>query len=125
MSYAVRVLCRPAVGARTGADYTCDVPENCTGASNTCPGDGFKPATTLCRRSGGPCDPIEYCTSTSNACPDDAIQAAGATCKAAGGTLCDPADTCDGHRKTCPASYAPAGVDCGGGKSCNGLGQCR
>src|SRR6185369_8668660 len=34
----------------------CDVAENCTGSSPTCPTDGFVSSTTECRASAGVCD---------------------------------------------------------------------
>lgn len=39
-------LCRPSSGP-------CDTEEFCTGVSTNCPGDGFKPNTTVCRQSPG------------------------------------------------------------------------
>jgi cysteine-rich repeat protein len=38
--------CRASTGV-------CDVQENCTGAATTCPADGVKPSTSLCRESPG------------------------------------------------------------------------
>jgi hypothetical protein len=64
------VECRPsACGTATSC---CDVAENCTGSSADCPGDGFKPAGTVCRLSdGSSCDPPETCSGTSSTCGPD------------------------------------------------------
>src|SRR6185369_10071770 len=48
----------------------CDVAETCTGASATCPTNGFQSAATGCTGAsqGGACDndPADHCTGTSN-----------------------------------------------------------
>ena len=49
---AASVVCRPDAG-------DCDVVELCTGASGTCPADGFEPNGTPC--TGGTCDAFGMC----------------------------------------------------------------
>jgi|GEM_PF-1266541 len=56
--------CRPAVG-------DCDVAEECTGSSTSCPGDGFVDAGTVCRASTGGCDLPETCSGGTADCPSD------------------------------------------------------
>src|SRR5439155_1094447 len=118
-------LCRAAFGE-------CDVAENCTGTSATCPDDAKKAADTactadtnpctldvcdgssnacthpagnqgtVCRAGVGPCDAAETCTGTSITCPADAVQPAGFVCRAAAAGGCDVAETCDGSSVSCP-----------------------
>src|SRR6185295_17414856 len=59
-------LCRAAA-------TVCDVAENCTGSSATCPADAFASSATVCRASVGTCDVTENCTGSSSACPADAF----------------------------------------------------
>jgi hypothetical protein len=64
------VECRPSA-CGTGIEC-CDLAENCTGSSADCPGDGFKPAGTVCRLSdGSTCDPPETCSGSSASCGPD------------------------------------------------------
>ncbi|TMB38211.1 MAG: hypothetical protein E6J55_25210, partial [Deltaproteobacteria bacterium] len=55
-------MCRPAAGP-------CDVAERCDGVTDTCPADGFKPATAQCAADMNPCLEGGMCTGTSTACP--------------------------------------------------------
>src|SRR5205823_8186190 len=91
--------CRPA------AD-TCDVAEQCDGASNTCPPDAYQPATAECRPSTGPCDPAERCTGSSPACPADVMAQ-----DTDGDGVCDLIDDC-------PNNPDPAQLDKIGRASC-------
>jgi hypothetical protein len=98
-------VCRAAAGA-------CDVAATCSGASATCPPNGFLPATTTCRPAGGACDLPELCTGSSAACPADAKVAAGTVCHTAAG-VCDTSQSCDGTNNACPADVLqPTSVQC-------------
>ena len=65
-------VCRPSAGQ-------CDTAETCSGASPTCPADGFLP-------NGTACDDGDTCT-TGDAC-------AGGACTAGDLTVCPPCETC-------------------------------
>ena len=54
-------MCRPAAG-------TCDLAERCNGVADTCPADGFKPATAECGPGGDPCLAGGMCPGTGIAC---------------------------------------------------------
>jgi len=69
---AATTVCRASAG-------TCDVAENCTGTSGTCPANALAAAGTSCRAAVGTCDVAETCTGTSVTCPADAFVAAGTT----------------------------------------------
>nr|MBK7069034.1 hypothetical protein [Deltaproteobacteria bacterium] len=112
---------------RANSGAGCDVAENCTGSSASCPSDGFTTAGTLCRGSAGPCDPAESCTGSAAACPGNAFTAAGTLCRGSAGP-CDPAESCTGSAAACPGNTltaagtvcrASAGV-CDVAESCNG-----
>jgi hypothetical protein len=75
-------VCRSAAGV-------CDLAETCTGSGPACPGDTFKPATTVCRSAAGACDIAEQCTGSSAACPADAVQP-----DTDNDGFCDPTDNC-------------------------------
>ena len=93
--------CRAAAGA-------CDLAEQCTGTSTTCPADAK--STALCRASAGVCDPAEFCPGNSNNCPADAKSTA--VCRPSAGD-CDAAESCDGVNNDCPADqFTAAGVTC-------------
>jgi hypothetical protein len=90
----------------------CDVAENCTGSSPTCPADGFASTSTVCRAAGGVCDIAENCTGSSPGCPFDFKQPNGTECRASAG-VCDPAEVCNGSSNTCPAnSFSPSTTVC-------------
>jgi hypothetical protein len=95
--------CRSAAGV-------CDVAETCSGASATCPANGFASSTTVCRSSAGECDVAESCTGSSASCPADA--------KVPGGTGCTPdgnpcsLDQCDGTNNGCQHPAGNAGALC-------------
>src|SRR5205807_3980331 len=95
--------CRASAGA-------CDVAETCTGASTTCPADGFLSSSTICRASGGECDPAENCPGNGPACPADAKKSAGTACTA--DTNPCTADQCDGTSATCQHPAGNAGNAC-------------
>jgi hypothetical protein len=106
----------------------CDVAESCNGASNDCPDDGFKSASTTCRASAGACDLAESCTGSSAACPSDAKSTA--ECRASAG-VCDVAESCNGAHNDCPADgfqssatvcRAGSGDLCDPSESCTGFG---
>src|SRR5438093_760910 len=104
-------VCRSATGP-------CDIADTCDGLNNSCPPDGFLPATTVCRTAAGECDVTEYCTGTASDCPGDAKVAAGTSCTA-DGNVCT-ADECDGtsdlcrHTLVCPKPVANAGHNTSG-----------
>ena len=71
--------CRPSAGV-------CDVQENCTGSSATCPANGFVSSSVVCRAaSGGVCDAAENCTGSSAACPPDVFLNSSVTCRPSAG----------------------------------------
>jgi len=119
------VVCRAKAGP-------CDVAENCTGDSGTCPSDDLEGAGLECRAvtSGDVCDEPEFCTGTSPNCPPDGVKPNTAECRTANNE-CDPAEFCDGAGKTCPANaFTPSGTACVEDGSpctldqCDGSGNC-
>ncbi|MBI5533374.1 MAG: hypothetical protein HY898_11710 [Deltaproteobacteria bacterium] len=109
----------------------CDVAENCTGTSATCPNDLKKPPSTVCRAAAGPCDLAENCNGLTNGCPTDVFRASSFQCRAPSctggvGTL---AANCPGNGPSCPATvtqncppYICQGNACGG--SCTSINDC-
>ncbi|MBI5504547.1 MAG: hypothetical protein HY899_07080, partial [Deltaproteobacteria bacterium] len=88
----------------------CDVAESCDGVNNDCPADAFLPDTTQCRATQGACDVAENCTGNGAGCPADAKSTA--ECRASAGE-CDAADNCDGVGNDCPAdAFAPPTTSC-------------
>jgi len=87
-------VCRSSAG-------DCDLAAHCTGASATCPANGFKPSTTVCRSSAGVCDLTDYCPGNSANCPN-AFKPSTAVCRASQGP-CDAAENCTGSSAACPA----------------------
>lgn len=79
-------VCRPSAGQ-------CDVAETCTGASATCPTDGFKPDGTACD-DGNACTTDDACTS--GACSADAptVCPACQTCVSPSGCAVGPKPSC-------------------------------
>jgi cysteine-rich repeat protein len=119
------VVCRPVAGV-------CDVAENCTGSSGTCPPDEFKPAGVVCRAvtPGDDCDEAEECTGLSPTCPPDAVKPDTVECRAEASD-CDVAENCDGVTKTCPPDgFQPSGTPCSDDgnpctlDACDGSGSC-
>lgn len=98
--------CRASAGV-------CDVAENCTGSSATCPANSFQANTVVCRAaSGGVCDAAENCTGVSAPCPPDTYQNSATVCRPSAGP-CDVAENCTGSSPTCPAnSFASTSVTC-------------
>jgi hypothetical protein len=88
-------VCRAANG-------DCDVAENCSGTSATCPANGFKTGGTQCRAADDDCDVAENCNGTSATCPTNGFKAGGTQCRAADGD-CDVAENCNGTSAACPA----------------------
>ncbi len=88
-------VCRAAAGV-------CDVQETCTGASTTCPGNGFAASTLQCRASAGVCDVAENCTGSGANCPVDGFASTATVCRPAAGE-CDLADNCPGTGISCTA----------------------
>jgi hypothetical protein len=112
----------------------CDEEEFCTGSGATCPPDGPKPSSTVCRAAtnGELCDEVENCDGSSFFCPADMIKPSGAVCRAATGQ-CDIAETCNGSSVVCPGdAFQPSGTACGSNgntdcdnpDTCNGSGTC-
>ena len=99
------VVCRPATAAG------CDLAENCTGSTATCPGDGFAPNTTTCRASTGACDPAENCVGGTPTCPADVLSPNSTICRADAGA-CDIAERCTGTTAVCPTDTFLSGVAC-------------
>ena len=93
---SVSFTCRPASGL-------CDEPEVCSGTSDWCPEDQFKPSTIECRGVlfGDDCDWPENCTGLHPFCPDDTVKSSGTLCRASEG-ICDLPEVCNGVNKTCP-----------------------
>lgn len=90
----------------------CDVAENCTGSSASCPPDLFEPDNTPCGPGIiGDCDLADYCLSGTcfNAVLPNSTQ-----CRASINNQpimdyqCDPAEFCDGVSSQCPANIISA-----------------
>ena len=81
----------------------CDVAENCTGSSGTCPTDGFAANTVGCTGTsqGGACDGADHCAGGINSCVDVFLPST-TICRADTGG-CDVAESCTGSSGTCPA----------------------
>jgi hypothetical protein len=92
----------------------CDVAENCTGASATCPADGFASTSTICRGGADVCDSPENCTGSSPGCPFDFKFGGSTTCRGSAG-VCDVVEVCDGVNNACPADqFASTSTVCRG-----------
>src|SRR5437773_12545347 len=89
---------RPCAGRRGGV---CDLAAHCTGLSATCPANGFKPSTTVCRSAAGVCDLTDYCPGNSANCPNT-FKPSTVVCRALQGP-CDAAENCTGSSAACPA----------------------
>ena len=109
-------VCRPSAGP-------CDVAENCTGSSGSCPANGFVSSSTVCRPSAGPCDVAENCTGSSAACPADGFASPSTVCRAAAGP-CDVAETCTGAGAACPADAKSHAVCRGAADLCDAVEVC-
>lgn len=97
------VVCRPGPGE-------CDVAENCTGSSGTCPANGFEPEDTACGDN------------TDDGCTDPDTCNASGTCldnHESAGTEC-VAESCTGSTYTAPETCNASGgcVNGGGTSSC-------
>jgi len=89
--------CRASLGL-------CDLAEECTGSSTSCPNDAKQPAGTVCRGAADICDVAEVCNGIVNGCPKDSFKPVSVECRAAScasgvGTL---AANCTGTGPSCP-----------------------
>lgn len=102
-------------------DGSCDIVEQCTGASPLCPPDAIKPAASICRPEAGTCDVAEACDGTSPSCAADQVLPSGAVCNPSSGP-CDPQEVCDGNAGVCPDDVDLTDVDndlvCGPSDNC-------
>lgn len=111
-------VCRATAGG-------CDIAENCTGVSATCPANALRPNGFTCRAAAGICDLAETCNGSSAACPNDAKSTA--VCRAAV-DVCDVAESCNGSANTCPTDTfqtsitvcRPAAGVCDTAENCTG-----
>ncbi|HYC00902.1 MAG TPA: hypothetical protein VEC57_17345 [Candidatus Limnocylindrales bacterium] len=104
-------VCRAAANA-------CDVAETCSGASTTCPANGFAGSGTPCASNNVFCDGVEQCNGAGSCISP------GNPCT--GGAFC--ANLCNESQDTCnrPAGTACTsdGQFCTGVEQCNGSGAC-
>lgn len=111
-----------------GQTGLCDIQENCTGSSASCPVDAVQSAGFTCRAAvtaadGTSCDAPEFCDGQSKACPVDQFKAALTTCRLPGAE-CDQFEVCTGLGGDCPITAPQAdGTSCRAG-SCQS-GMCR
>lgn len=100
--------CRPAMG-------DCDLPEQCSGTSTSCPFDTVKPSTTVCRAAAGTCDYEERCSGVpifGQKCPFDSLKDPSEVCRASAGA-CDVEERCSGTSPACPSdAVKPATTVC-------------
>ncbi len=101
----------PSTTVCRGSNGICDVAENCTGSSTTCPADSFLTSATTCRSSAGICDTAEACSGTAAACPADSFLTSATTCRASAG-VCDVAEACSGTAAACPSDAFATGTTC-------------
>jgi hypothetical protein len=88
-----------------GVAGVCDVAESCTGASVSCPADGYASAATECRVAVNACDEAESCTGSGVDCPvDQALD-----CDDGLGCTADSCDEIEGcvHTPIVPCSEVP------------------
>jgi len=103
---------RPNTYVCRGKNGTCDVEENCTGRSASCPDDKYAPNTTLCATHSGVCEEDAYCTGKSKTCPDKKMKGNTTICRDKNGA-CDVAEYCNGKNVSCPTNkYAPNTTKC-------------
>ena len=109
--------CRASAGV-------CDVAENCTGSSATCPTDAVATTSKVCRPHAGPCDKAENCDGSTKACPSDVFFTPSKVCRATAGE-CDEAERCSGTVTTCSKDlFKPDNTPClSGAGLCTG-GKC-
>ena len=111
-------VCRASAGP-------CDVEEKCSGASTSCPADGFVAPSIVCRPAAGNCDVAENCTGSGAACPADTFKPSSVVCRPSVG-VCDLAENCTGGSPACPADAKstavcrPAVGQCDQAESCDG-----
>lgn len=118
--------CQNATCTGGACVYTsrCGAGEMCCGdvCAANCDCVGRDPGTT-CRAAEGDCDVEERCDGVAPACPPDALRLFG-PCRAAVNS-CDAEEVCTGASKQCPPdAFVSAGLDCGGGRRCDGAGTC-
>ena len=107
---ATSVTCRSSVSG-------CDVAEQCTGSSGSCPADAFEPNTTPCTGSsqGDLCDndASDRCSGVDATC-SDAYQASSYVCRSSVNG-CDVAEQCTGTNGACPVDgFEPNTTPCTG-----------
>ena len=87
-------VCRPAQG-------DCDLPAVCTGESNQCPDNPFRPPTFVCQTAQGECEGPALCTGDSAQCPNNPLLTTDVMCREAAGD-CDLPAFCTGESNQCP-----------------------
>jgi cysteine-rich repeat protein len=98
--------CRASAGV-------CDLAENCTGASATCPSNQFQFGTE-CRPSAGVCDTAEFCDGSGASCPSNQFEPTTSLCRFAAGD-CDVEEFCTGSGANCPVDgFKPTSEICRG-----------
>jgi choice-of-anchor A domain-containing protein len=98
-------VCRNAAGM-------CDIAEQCTGSSVSCPFDTYQPSTTVCRVPAGICDIQEKCTGSSATCPNDQFKPSTTVCRSSVAD-CDETEMCTGNEASCPNdAYSPSTKVC-------------
>jgi cysteine-rich repeat protein len=112
-------VCRAAAGI-------CDLAENCSDSSGSCPADGKK--VSVCRAAAGICDLDEICTGSGNDCPADVKGTQ--VCRASSG-VCDLTESCNGSSNACPSNAVqPVNTPCTSDSNactddkCDGAGAC-
>src|SRR5207247_2557031 len=115
------VTCRASAGQ-------CDVGEQYSGITGTCPADGFALPTTTCvgTSKGGARGATDHRRGTANACGDE-FQPSAVTCRASAGQ-CDVAEQCTGLTGTWPADGfalpTPTGLRTSNGGACDATDHC-
>ncbi len=110
------------------ADTVCHIGWVCQCSSGVCcDGCGYKPGSTICRKSAGDCDVTEFCSGSATTCPADKFRASSYKCRSSAGD-CDVAEYCGGSSAACPADAVKgagtvcraAGGDCDIAENCTG-----
>src|SRR5262249_45169452 len=109
----------------------CDLVENCTGSSASCPANSFASSAAPCTGAsqGGVCDvdASDHCVGGANTCVD-VFQSSSTVCRAAAG-VCDATENCTRSSGSCPVDsrvasgvvcWASAGV-CDPSEACDGI----
>src|SRR2546426_471346 len=93
-----------------GSAGTCDVAEDCTGSSPTCPADGFQASTIAGRGAAGELGLGGNSPGNGPNCPADAEKVAGTACTSDGNPC--SLDQCDGTNNLCQHPAGNAGAVC-------------